>query len=69
MEKGDLVEKFSRIPKCLVSQRHMKHNFWRGLTMSWLIQPHTPDTTGDAQTQWADEPLPTVPRPAEARQA
>lgn len=37
--------------------------------MSWLIQPHTPDTTGDAWTQWADEPLPTVPRPAEARHA
>jgi len=37
--------------------------------MSWLIQPHTPDTTGDARTQWADEPLPTVPQPAEARHA
>jgi len=67
--KGGFVETFSRIPKCLGSQRHMKRNFWKGLTMSWLIQPRTPDMTGDAQTQCADEPLPTVPRPAEARHA
>jgi hypothetical protein len=35
--------------------------------MSWLIPPRTPDTAGDAQTQWADKPLPTVARPADAR--
>ena len=37
--------------------------------MSWLFQPRTSDTTGDAQTQSAGKPLPTVPQPAEARHA